>query len=258
MAIVRLEAIILRTYALGDTSRIAVLYTQDRGMLRAVAKGARQPRSKFAGALEPLTRVQAIVYIKEDRDLQLLSAAEPIETTVGIEAGLIHLTHAQAAVEFIDRLVWGEEPHENLYKLLLAALRSIAAAPEESLASITLAFQLQAAGLMGYRPVLDRCVHCRKTQGRWEHFAASAGGVTCSACATRETMAIRISPLAAEDLLRLSHVDLESQLPEPAARTGELLKLMEVYLKSHFQKFSGLRSLELLRDLETPAGGSAS
>ena len=50
------EALILRTYKLGEADRIVVFLTRDRGKKRGVAKGARRPRSRFTGALEPMTR----------------------------------------------------------------------------------------------------------------------------------------------------------------------------------------------------------
>ena len=50
------DALVLRTYRLGETSKIVVLLTRDRGKLRAVAKGARGPRSRYQSALDPHLR----------------------------------------------------------------------------------------------------------------------------------------------------------------------------------------------------------
>ena len=51
------DALVLRTYKLGEADRIVVFLTRDRGKKRGVAKGARRPRSRFTGALEPMTEV---------------------------------------------------------------------------------------------------------------------------------------------------------------------------------------------------------
>ena len=50
------EALVLRTYKMGEADRIVVFLTADRGMKRGVAEHARRPRSRFRGALEPLAR----------------------------------------------------------------------------------------------------------------------------------------------------------------------------------------------------------
>ena len=42
------DALVLRTYKLGEADRIVVFLTRDRGKKRGVAKGARRPRSRFA------------------------------------------------------------------------------------------------------------------------------------------------------------------------------------------------------------------
>ena len=57
MPLYKTDALILRTYKLGEADRIVVFLTRDRGKKRGVASGARRPKSRFAGALEPLTRV---------------------------------------------------------------------------------------------------------------------------------------------------------------------------------------------------------
>ena len=49
------DALILRSYQLGEADRIVVFLTRDRGKKRGVAKNARQSRRRFGGALEPLT-----------------------------------------------------------------------------------------------------------------------------------------------------------------------------------------------------------
>ena len=51
MAIVTSEGIVLKTHALGETSRIVVVYTREHGMVKLVAKGiAFDPRCLAAPA----------------------------------------------------------------------------------------------------------------------------------------------------------------------------------------------------------------
>ena len=52
-ALYRDEAVVLRTYKLGEADRIVVLLTRGRGKVRAVAKGVRKTKSKFGARLEP-------------------------------------------------------------------------------------------------------------------------------------------------------------------------------------------------------------
>ena len=77
MPVYTAEALILRTYKLGEADRIVVFLTRDRGKKRGVAKGARRPRSRYAGALEPMTRAGVAYYEREMRDLVRLNYVEP-------------------------------------------------------------------------------------------------------------------------------------------------------------------------------------
>jgi DNA repair protein RecO (recombination protein O) len=255
MALERLEAVVLKLHALGDTSRIAVLYSRERGIVRTVAKGARQPKSKFAGTLEPLARVSALLYFKENRDLQLLSAIDLVESFAQ-PTDFERLAHAQAAVELVDRLVWGEEEHAALYDLLIAALGRIARDPAAALAADSVAFQVQAAGLLGYRPVLNECAGCGREPGLSRAFAPAKGGILCERCAAAEATGLRLSGEGLVELRALLDHDWQA-MPARTTRSGELLKVMEVYLQTHFQRFAGFRSLELLRSFETPRPGRA-
>ena len=70
------DALVLRTYKLGEADRIVVFLTRDRGKKRGVAKGARRQRSRFSGALEPLTEVKVAYFESERRELVGLNYAE--------------------------------------------------------------------------------------------------------------------------------------------------------------------------------------
>ena len=71
--IVKTRGIVLRSRRMGETSRMATLYTEDFGKLTVTAKGARRIKSKFGSALELMAEVQAVCYIRDTRNLQTLS-----------------------------------------------------------------------------------------------------------------------------------------------------------------------------------------
>ena len=70
------DALILRSYKLGESDRIVVFLTRDRGKKRGVAKNARQSRRRFGAALEPLTCGRVGYLERERRDLVRLDYVE--------------------------------------------------------------------------------------------------------------------------------------------------------------------------------------
>jgi DNA repair protein RecO (recombination protein O) len=120
------DALILRTYKLGEADRIVVFLTSDRGKKRGVAKGARRPRSRFVGALEPLTHVRVAYFEKEQRELVSLNYSEPSRSA--LSSGTIEgLACAAYFAELIDE--WAAESHEDerLYRLGVSMVEALVA-----------------------------------------------------------------------------------------------------------------------------------
>jgi DNA repair protein RecO (recombination protein O) len=78
------DALVLRTYKLGEADRIVVFLTRDRGKKRGVAKGARRQRSRFVGALEPLTEARIAYFEREQRELVGLNYAEMVRSPLSL------------------------------------------------------------------------------------------------------------------------------------------------------------------------------
>jgi DNA repair protein RecO (recombination protein O) len=110
------DALILRTYKLGESDRIVVFLTRDRGKKRGVAKNARQSRRRFGGGLEPMT-VGRVGYVeRERRDLVRLEYVEPKRSPMGavtIEA----LGYASYFAELVDEWAQENDANEPLFRL---------------------------------------------------------------------------------------------------------------------------------------------
>jgi DNA repair protein RecO (recombination protein O) len=128
------DALILRTYRLAEADRIVVFLTRDRGKKRGVAKGARRTKSKFVGALEPLTHVRIAYFEKERRELVSLNYSEAARSA--LSSGTIEaLGCASYFAELIDE--WAAESHEDerLYRLGVSMVEALAGGvPVEPLA----------------------------------------------------------------------------------------------------------------------------
>jgi len=154
------EALILRTYKLGEADRIVVFLTRDRGKKRGVAKGARRPRSRYSGALEPMTRAGVAYYERELRDLVRLNYVEPVMSPLSAigHGSASALSHVGYFAELIDE--WAPEAHadERLYRLGSAIVDAVAAgAPIDRLARY---FEYWLLRLQGVYPSVTACPGC--------------------------------------------------------------------------------------------------
>jgi DNA repair protein RecO (recombination protein O) len=128
------EALVLRTYKLGEADRIVVFLTRDRGKKRGVAKGARRQRSRFVGALEPLTEVRVAYFEKERRELVGLNYAETVRSPLALSDGDA-LEIVSYFAELIDEWAQEADADDRLYRLGVSMLDALASgAPVEPLA----------------------------------------------------------------------------------------------------------------------------
>jgi DNA repair protein RecO (recombination protein O) len=175
------EAIVLRSIRYGEADRILHLYTAQRGRVGAIAKGARRPKSRFGGRLEPFFRLDLLLH--EGRG-ELLTV-----TQAGTVAGYPHLrssgpalTAGARACDAVLRLLDSAEPNPPAYNLLCRYLSLLNDPVAPATATATaLSFRLKLALAAGFSPELASCTRC----GEAEHlvgFSGAAGGVVCAGC----------------------------------------------------------------------------
>jgi DNA repair protein RecO (recombination protein O) len=156
MPVYTADALILRTYKLGEADRIVVFLTRDRGKKRGVARGARRPRSRYVGALEPMTRAGVAYYEREQRDLVRLNYVEPVRSPLSASTADA-LGHVGYFAELIDE--WAPEAHadERLFRLGSSMIEAVASGgPVEALARY---FEFWLLRLQGVYPGLA-CAAC--------------------------------------------------------------------------------------------------
>ena len=56
------NAVVLRSWKLGESDRIVSMMTQSNGKIRCVAKGVRKTRSRFGSRVEPTNHLQVQLY----------------------------------------------------------------------------------------------------------------------------------------------------------------------------------------------------
>jgi DNA repair protein RecO (recombination protein O) len=128
------EALVLRTYKLGEADRIVVFLTRDRGKKRGVAPNARKSRKRFGAALEPLTEVRVSYFEKEQRELVGLQYAEPVRSPLSASSPEA-LGYSHYFAELIDEWAAEADVDERLYRLGTSALDAlVAGTPADALA----------------------------------------------------------------------------------------------------------------------------
>ena len=244
MAIVHTDALVIRSYRLGETSLIVHLFTGDFGLVRCVAKGARGLKSRFGAALEPGIRVRAVLYRKLTRDLQLLSKADIVAYWPALWENADRFARAGAVLEFLERAAYGESGDADLLELATETLAAMSEAPIPALEAILRGFEVQSCMRLGYAPELESCLECRRPLEGGGLFHPLRGGLLCGSPCGGDGGAFRISERARKTLVALGDRSPSSvgtwameRYPGP-----EVSRAIERFLTAHLERFDGLRA----------------
>lgn len=199
---------------MGETSKVVVLLCRSLGKLRAVAKGARGPRSRYQSALEPLSEVRVTLYGRQGTELHRLGACELVRSSFGLASrGVEEGLTLPYFAELLDAFAQEGETDDAVYRLATSVLR----AGEDGVPMRLLARYVEAwlLRLHGVYPPLDRCSKCHAPLPPGPlRYHAPARGFVCGTCVPAGGPVFDAEVRAAlEALFRRA----------PAALTGELL-----------------------------------
>jgi DNA repair protein RecO (recombination protein O) len=222
----KLTALVLRTTDWSESSRIATLWTRERGKVRGLAKGGRRPKSAFENALDLLTVCSIVLLRKPSGGLDLLTEARVVGRFERLGADLGALYAGYYLAELLADWTEDLDPHPALFDEALACLGELGEPPGETGLRL-MRFEMVFLREMGYSPVLDACASC--SGGAPAAFSAAAGGVLCTPCAAAHPDRRPISPAAVAALRALAADDGWRGLGDARLR-GELRRVLGGYV----------------------------
>ena len=175
------EGIILKSMAMQEADRLLTILSPERGLIKAIASGARKPKSKLGGRTS-LFVVNHMMCLK-GRSLDKLLQADVTDSFPGLSRNLQKLTTAQYWAEIVLFQSLAEQPNPDLYHLQLKLLKALEHSTGDEILSLLLKGISQLLHLAGVMPVLDHC--CRSqtqidpvmfTTGKGVYFSCEEGG----------------------------------------------------------------------------------
>jgi DNA repair protein RecO (recombination protein O) len=245
MSVYEDEAIVLRQYPLSDSDRIVVFLTREYGKVRAVAKGAKKPKSRIAGCLEPLNRVRLTLYAREGRDLYQIREAELLHSYLGKDPSLKHICAYNYFAEICSEIAPDNQGHNALFRLLLAALD--AGEKHDISHALIRYFEIWCLKLSGLLPNYAYCSNCGKCVKDDEFFAwVEAGQGRCRDCAQERGLKIGVSASAA--LAKMETLSPEQFVTQPSIEEAvrDIDRLAQKLLHFHLEK--QLKSYRILKE----------
>lgn len=176
------EAIVLRSYPLGEADRLVSFLSRSAGRIRGVAAGARKTKSRFGSSLENLSHIHIWYFERGNRDLVRISQCEMIESFLDAFADYSSSVALALFSEIAETVLPEHETADANFRLLLLAAQAVKRTrkPELPLAY----FSLWTVKLGGWLPPLGACIRCGKVlpPDSTVYFSARSAAITCAQC----------------------------------------------------------------------------
>lgn len=173
----RTDAIILRRSDFGEADRLLIVYAQEHGKLRLLAKGVRKTTSRKAGHVELFMLTNMLV--ARGRTWDIVSQAEIVEPYRELREDLDKTSNAYYLAELVDRFTEEHDPNQPLFQLLALTLAHLGHIDDTFV--LLRHFELHLLSLTGYQPQLYYCVTCQEAlepvENNYFHFVD--GGTLC-------------------------------------------------------------------------------
>jgi DNA repair protein RecO (recombination protein O) len=177
----------LKTQALGESDIIVTILTQEFGLIRAVATGARKQNSSLGGKMGMFVINELL--ISPGRNLSIIIEAETIKNYPGLSRNLGKLAASQYLAEIVLCQSLSEQPQIELYELFNKHIQRIEDIPGTEIKAVVAClvqgvFQLLA--LAGLTPQVKFCgLTQRFLTPDWKNphwqvgFSIPSGGIIC-------------------------------------------------------------------------------
>jgi DNA repair protein RecO (recombination protein O) len=169
--------LIIRTADVKESDRLVTIFTEETGVITAIAKGARSIKSRQMSATLQFCYGRYVLYQKND--FYWIKEAELLESFFDIRKRLEGLALASYLCEILSDVTVSEADRE-LLRLSLNSLYAIAKG-QIPLSKIKAAFELRAAAILGFLPDVLACRECEKKDGDF-YLDVMDGSLICADC----------------------------------------------------------------------------
>ncbi len=258
------EALVLRLSDYGESDRIVTLFTLSEGKITAIAKGAKQSRKRFGGALSIFGFGEAKLRERKGSDLWILEEFQSVRGFSRLSQEMGRFGQASYATELCKELCPSHLPEPQIFLWLRLLLERLNGLPLEvkPRPEWLMAFELKLLQLVGFQMSLSFCAGCGRGPDivTFSHeektlFVPQRGGVLCFSCSRHSPVTAKSDVWISKDvydaLVYLSQEETfftESFLP---LFTKEVLVSCREILLLILQQFIGksLKTIDFIRQI---------
>ena len=248
MEIVKSDAIVLRSIKHSETSRIISVYTELKGRISLLAKGARKAKPHVP--MDTFSLLNVVYRYKSSREIQLLTSVESLNSFLSIRDNLNKSSIAFQMCELTLRTTEAEDSNIMLFKALKDSLTGLNEASKNFI-NFLWYFEIRLLEAIGFGIEVESCRHCGKNADasgpNRANFSFEQGGLLCPECSKLDEKSVTLRPETLKTLqfiLKQSPDKLERiSVSNDAAK--QLNDVLAGYFRHHIEDMRRLNSRKL-------------
>ena len=171
------RGLVIRTVDIKETDRLITIFTEEMGVVSALARGARSLKSRKMSSTMQFCYSSFILHKQGDK--YWIKEASLIESFFDIRKTIEGLALANYITEVLSDVTIAESD-KNLLRLSLNSLYAIASGKYE-ISKIKAVFEIRAASILGFMPDVISCYKCDEKLGEF-YFDIMSGNIECQKC----------------------------------------------------------------------------
>lgn len=208
------DAINLKNYPLNDNDSIVVMFSKTKGLMKAVAKGAKKPKSKLGARIQSF--VANKLMLLEGKNLDTIVEAQSQNTFYKIRYDLDKLSYSMYIAEIVNSFCSknfnNDENYSEIYDLIFNSYSKIAQAnSKEEVILICLKFQIKVMNLLGWGLDFGTCSVCQQKLVDDSLFSFETGSFTCYCCTKNNYACVKINNKIRMFLDEISKTDITKE-----------------------------------------------
>ena len=186
---IKTKGIIIAENNMGDFDKMLTMLTPGLGKINCAAKGARKTRSFLLGSTQFLCFGDYLLY--GGNGSYNINSCETIEMFYNIRTDLDKLRYAVHITKIINDIT---TENQNSYKILQMFLNTLYVITyrDMDLNFLLSIFKMKLLSIIGYRPIIDKCANCKKTD-ELHYFSIFYNGFVCLLCSDLDKSKIKIN-----------------------------------------------------------------
>lgn len=228
------KVIVLRSIDYQESSKILNVLSESHGKMGLIAKGAKRPKNKLAGVIEPGAILDAVYYYKSTRGIQTLSEASISYRSLLFRQDIERASVLYASLELMDQLVHENERNMPIFEFAERFIPWLGET-DETLAAVFPYIQVRLAELIGLGLMVQA------SEETVTYLNVSSGSVDDQ---PSEELSFRLTPAQSAFIIR-SVRSRNSNIFSIPFENGELKQLihhLDVYFKYHVEGYKERRS----------------